>query len=292
MRPLPIDVLRAFVTVVDARGFTRAAEELGRSQPAVSLQIKRLEELIQAPVFEKSARLELTNYGKVCLKYARRILETHDELSDAIERERSGADALRLGIPGELAPSLAPTLISFSQGARGGVGLEFTCDSSETLLEKLRSRQLDVAVALTNEASADYAVRQWRMPMSWISAPGFHIPEKTPLPLVTTAEGSLYHEVAAAALHRAGRRFEIVWKSANIEALTAAVDSGFGVSPYVRGLAPKSARLVPASSISALPDAALGVYTRDDSITPEHPIVESLIGWLGVLSNVAAARSA
>jgi len=289
MRPLPIDVLRAFVTVVDARGFTRAAEELGRSQPAVSLQIKRLEELIGAPVFEKSVRLELTNYGKVCLKYARRILETHDELSDAIERERSGADAVRLGIPGELAPSLAPALADFSQNARVGVGLEFTCDASETLLERLRSRQLDVAVALTNESNADDAIRQWRMPMSWISAPGFHVPEKTPLPLVTTPEGSLYHEVASAALHRAGRRFEIVWTSANTEALTAALDSGFGVSPYVRGLAPKTASLLPTSSICALPDVALGVYTRDRSITPAHPIVESLIGWLGALSSVKAA---
>lgn len=288
MRPLPIDVLRAFVTVVDARGFTRAAEELGRSQPAVSLQIKRLEELIGATVFEKSARLELTNYGKVCLKYARRILETHDELSDAIERERGSADAMRLGIPGELAPSLVASLAGFSQGARGGVGLEFTCDASETLLERLRNRQLDVAVALTNEASADDAICQWRMPMGWISAPGFQVPQKAPLPLVTTPEGSLYHEVAAAALHRAGRRFEVVWKSADIEALTAAVGSGFGVSPFVRSLAPKSARFVPASSIVALPDVALGVYTRDDLASPTHPIVESLIGWLGALSSVKA----
>lgn len=289
MRPLPIDVLRAFVTVVDSRGYTRAAEELGRSQPAVSLQVKRLEELIRAPVFEKSARLDMTVYGKICLKYARRILEIHDELNDVIERERNGGDAVRLGIPGELASSLVPSLAGFSQGERPGGALEFTCDASETLLERLRNRQLDVAVALTHEGGGDDAVRQWRMPMGWISAPDFRVRENAPLPLVTTPAGSLYHEVAVAALHRAGRRFEVVWTSSNIEALTTAVDSGFGVSAFVRGLAPKSARVVPDCAIVGLPDVTLGVYARNDPASSTQSLVERMIGWLGALSSVAAA---
>ncbi|MBV9287876.1 MAG: LysR family transcriptional regulator [Hyphomicrobiales bacterium] len=69
MRSIPIDVLRAFVAVVETRGFTRAAEDLGRSQPTISLQVKRLEELMEAPLFEKAQRFELTGVGSVCFDY-------------------------------------------------------------------------------------------------------------------------------------------------------------------------------------------------------------------------------
>ena len=64
MRGIPIDILRAFVAVVEARGFTRAAEELGRTQPTISLQVKRLEELVEAPLFKKGGRFELSPMGK------------------------------------------------------------------------------------------------------------------------------------------------------------------------------------------------------------------------------------
>lgn len=286
MRPIPIDVLRAFVTVVESHGFTRAAEELGRSQPAVSLQVKRLEELIEAPVFEKSSRLELTRFGKICLKFGRRILDVHDELHAAISRELSGGDALRLGIPSEFAPSLMPSLAGFSLRDAQHVNLEFTCDSSEVLLEGLRNRQLDVAVAVTGEGGAEDAIRQWRMPMNWISAPGYVVRPDEPLPLITMPEGSLYHEVAAAALHRAGRRFEVVCKTANMEALRTAVDSGFGVSAFVRGLAPKSAQVFSSSEIAALPDVTLGLFARNDTASWTGPLVDSMIGWLDALPSV------
>src|ERR1700691_2160661 len=89
MRAIPIDVLRAFVAVVDSCGFTRAAEDLGRTQPTVSLQVKRLEELIEAPLFEKASRLILTRSGEICLDYGRKILAQHDEMLDFLVRQRS-----------------------------------------------------------------------------------------------------------------------------------------------------------------------------------------------------------
>ena len=68
MRGIPIDILRAFVAVVEARGFTRAAEELGRTQPTISLQVKRLEELVEAPLFKKGGRFELSARGGSLLR--------------------------------------------------------------------------------------------------------------------------------------------------------------------------------------------------------------------------------
>ena len=64
MRGIPIDILRAFVAVVEARGFTRAAEELGRTQPTISLQVKRLEELVEAPLFKKACAIRVVERGR------------------------------------------------------------------------------------------------------------------------------------------------------------------------------------------------------------------------------------
>ena len=279
-------MLRAFITVIDARGFTRAAEELGRSQPAVSLQLKRLEELLETPVFDRSSRLNLTRAGAICEKYGRKIIALHDEMVDSVLRERGGSEAIRLGIPSELAPILAPSLAFFSQRENGGANVEFICETSEALLDRLRSRQLDVAVAVTGEGGADDAVKRWRMPMSWISGPQYRLPASGPLPLITTPEGSLYYDLAAAALQRAGRKYEIVCKTANIEMLKAAVDSGLGVSAFMRGLAPKGAQVLEAAEIAGLPDVTLGLYAHADSATPARPLMARMIDWLNALPAV------
>ena len=281
MRAIPIDVIRAFVAVVDSRGFTRAAEDLGRTQPTVSLQVKRLEELVDAPLFEKSSRLTLTRIGEICLGHGRKLLAQHDEMLDSLGRQRRGGEAIRLGMPGEFAPLLVPNLANLAARDREGLNFEFTCEMSETLLERLGANQLDVALAMTPQSGARDAVSQWPMAMSWISAPGYRLPTEGPIPLITTPEGSLYHQVAATALHRAGRSFEIVCKSANFDVLKSAVDSGYGVSAIARALAPASAKVVPPSQISGLPDVALGLFARSgETSKPSRPLVDRMIDFL------------
>ena len=281
MRAIPIDVIRAFVAVVDLRGFTRAAEDLGRTQPTVSLQVKRLEELVEAPLFDKSSRLTLTRTGEICLDYGRKILADHDELLDSLGRQRGGCEAIRLGMPSEFAPFLVPNLVNLAHRDREGLKLEFTCEMSETLLDRLGANQLDVALALTSAGGAGEAVSQWPMPMSWISAPGYRLPTEGPVQLITTPEGSIYHQVAATALHRAGRKFEIICKSANFDVLRSAVDSGYGVSAIAKGLAPASAEVVPTSQIPGLPDVTLGLFTRSGGASaPPRLFVDHMIDLL------------
>lgn len=278
MRAIPIDVMRAFVAVVESRGFTRAAEELGRTQPTVSLQVKRLEELIKAPLFDKASRFALTPIGETCLRHGRKILAQHDEMLDLLERQRRGGEAIRLGMPSEFAPFLVPNLANLAHRGREGLKFEFTCEMSETLLERLGANQLDVALAMTTESGARDAVSQWPMAMSWISAPGYRLPADGAIQLITTPEGSLYHQVAATALHRAGRKFEIVCKSANFDVLKSAVDSGYGVSAIAKGLAPTSVQVVPPSQISGLPDVTLGLFAHSSGLS--SPLVDHMIDLL------------
>src|SRR6202042_3128272 len=106
MRAIPIDALRAFVAVVDSRGFTRAAEELGRTQPTISLQVKRLEELREAPLFKKGGRFELSPVGEVCFDYGKRLLRLHDDMLEELGRNDPNV-AIRIGVPSEFVPILA-----------------------------------------------------------------------------------------------------------------------------------------------------------------------------------------
>ena len=80
MKNLPIDVLRSFVTVADFGSFTQASELLARSQPAISMQLKKLEKLVEHPLFQRSdQKLNLTEDGQVLFEYARQILSLNDE---------------------------------------------------------------------------------------------------------------------------------------------------------------------------------------------------------------------
>src|SRR5579875_1839028 len=128
MRALPVEVVRARIAIVDFRGFTRAAERLGRSQPTISLQIRRLEELIGAEMFESVARLTLSPQGRVAVDYGRKLVAAHDELLEALTRAQPGAERVRLGLPGEFAARLAPTLAGI---AREGFAFETTTGASE-----------------------------------------------------------------------------------------------------------------------------------------------------------------
>ena len=85
MRSLPVDVVRAFLAIVDRRGFTRAAEYLGRTQPTISLQIRRLEELVGGAVFDSTSYLHLTPLGEVVLEYGRQFVQSHDDLAAALK---------------------------------------------------------------------------------------------------------------------------------------------------------------------------------------------------------------
>ena len=268
MRAIPIDVFRAFIAVVDSRGFTRAAEDLGRSQPTVSLQVKRLEELIETPLFEKYSRLTLTRAGELCLRYGRKILAEHDELL-------------------ELVPLLVPSLAEFSQQS-GGANFEFTCEMSETLMERLRSAQLDVVVAMSQEVQPADAIASWRMPMSWVCSGAYRVPSGAPVQLITTPEGSLYHQIATHALQRAGRKYEVVCKSANFDVLRSAVDAGYGVAAFVSGLAPNNGRAAPTSQIGSLPDITLALYARPTSLAAKH-LIERMVELLSASPAVALA---
>lgn len=277
MRALPVDVVRALLAIVDCRGFTRAAERLGRTQPTISLQIKRLEELIGGPAFDNTSRLTLSARGRLVVEHGRKFLAAHDELAEALRRSERAAPSVRLGMPNEFAPMLAAGLVGLAHSGGAPLAFEVTCEQSETLIDRVRARELDMALAMTALRAAD-SVADWRMPLSWIAAPGVAF-DDGPVKLVTPPEGTLFYNIAADALARAGRPFEIVCKSGNPDVLRSAVDAGYGVSLAPVSLAPKGARRVPDTLLAPLPDVTLGLYACEGEAA-DGPLLARMIEML------------
>src|SRR5262249_36964461 len=143
---LDMDVLRTLVTASDLGALNRAAEQVGRSQSAVSQQIRKLEEQVGQPLFRKNGRgLVLTETGDVVLGYARRILELNDEAVAAgggINLE----GAVRFGLPSDFAESWLPAVLGRFKRAHPAVRIEASVDRNALLLDRLDRGQLDLAL--------------------------------------------------------------------------------------------------------------------------------------------------
>ncbi|WP_080578737.1 LysR family transcriptional regulator [Sinorhizobium fredii] len=266
MRSIPTDLLRAFVTIVDLRSYTRAGEQLGRTQPAISLQMKKLQELLGVSLFTKEGGVQITERGELVAGYARQILALNDEMMLKLS-SRDSKGKLRLGIPNDYADHFLPKLMSTL--ARDGVEMTFdvVCDISHNLLDGLRRGLFDIVVAMTPDGPSEGAFMTWKEPLTWVGAKDFPfetIP-RNPLRIVCYPEGCLYRRNMLTALQRDGRNFEIVYTSPSLSGLEAAVGAGFGVTVLARRIIPSALRTIEsARDFPRLADVVVGIYVAPD----------------------------
>ncbi len=265
MRGIPIDILRAFVAVVEARGFTRAAEELGRTQPTISLQVKRLEELVEAPLFKKGGRFELSGVGEVCFDYGKRLLRLHDDMLDELGRNNPN-DAMRIGVPSEFAPVLAPRLNELRADAQVPTTFEVIVDTSRALAAAFRQNALDVAFVVGTGESEPNRIEQWRGQLRWFGKTIDDEQNDRPLPLVLPPQGSPFHEAATGALRAHDLRFEIVCTCSDFAVLVAAAAAGLGVTPMIDGLAPEGLEASSDKRLPLLPEVTLLLLARSQAL--------------------------
>jgi DNA-binding transcriptional LysR family regulator len=265
VRGIPIDILRAFVAVVEARGFTRAAEELGRTQPTISLQVKRLEELVEAPLFKKGGRFELSGVGEVCFDYGKRLLRLHDDMLDELGRNNRN-DAMRIGVPSEFAPILAPRINELRAESQAPTTFEVIVDTSQALAAAFRQNALDVAFVVGTGESELNRIEQWRGQLRWFGKPVDDERNDRPLPLVLPPQGSPFHEAATGALRAHDLRFEIVCTCSDFAVLAAAAAAGLGVTPMIDGLAPEGLEPSSDKRLPLLPEVTLLLLARSQAL--------------------------
>jgi DNA-binding transcriptional LysR family regulator len=225
-----LDLLRSFVSVVDAGGFTRAGERVHRTQSTVSQQIRKLEERLGCTLFRRQGRTTLlTEDGERLLGYARRILSLSDELCDTVGKA-GRVEILRLGLPDDFAVAALTDVVSAFARARPGIRLSVSCDLSCRLGPALAQGDLDV-VLLKRDPGAGTCLAAWPERLHWVGSAAAAAPDgEEPVRLVVRPPGCLYRERAIHALERAGRRWRIVYESPNLPGIQAALRGGLGVA--------------------------------------------------------------
>ena len=198
MQPLDLTLLRSFVALIDCGSIQLAAARVGRSQSAISMQIKRLEEDIGRPLFQREGRnLRPNAAAQDLLLYARRLLRLSDEATASLNRTKA-AGVVRLGMPEDYAAYLlTPTLARFGQDFPLAE-IELTFDSSPALLRLLDTGKLDLAL-VTREPQQPFAVLR-RERFVWTASPEHMAWTRDPLPVALFEAGDLARRFAVEAL--------------------------------------------------------------------------------------------
>lgn len=228
------DLLRTFVTVVDLGAYTRAGQALGRTQPAISLQIRRLEELVGGPLIRQNGRtLSLTSDGEMLLSYARDILRLNDDASAYFNRSRISG-VIRVGLPNDYAVAFLQGVIVDYTRLHQDLTLEIHCGWSPVILERLRADELDVVVAMIDSEHSQYMSRSWVERPMWTGAENCDFDPRDGLPLAAHPEGCAYRARMIQALDAAQIRWRIAYTGPGVSGLQNAVINGLGVSAMTR----------------------------------------------------------
>jgi DNA-binding transcriptional LysR family regulator len=232
-RMLDIDLLRSFVSVVDAGGFTRAGERVHRTQSTVSQQIRRLEDALGRELLHRNGRQATpTEEGERLLSYARRILALAAEARDVVARP-AGEGAVRLGIPEDFAAYRLPVLLSQFAGARPGLRLDVRCGLSVRLARDIERGELDLALFKRDAGESGargHAIATWPERLHWVASRRGLPAQNGSVPLAVFEQGCLYRNRAIHALEAAERAWHVAYTSPNLLGIQAAVSAGLGVS--------------------------------------------------------------
>ncbi|HEX7841437.1 MAG TPA: LysR substrate-binding domain-containing protein [Kofleriaceae bacterium] len=264
---LDLDVLRTLVFAVDLGGFARAARRVGRTQSAVSLQMRRLEESAGQPLFTRAGRsFALTTAGEQVLGYARRLLAINDEAVAAVRGTRL-ACPVRLGVLADFAETWLPQVLARFARTHPTARLEVQVDRRIAMLDALDRGRLDLALVF--EADRPRGVRLGDLPMAWIAPRGSRWASGSVLPLVLFEAPCVFRTAALAALDRAGIPWHVAFTSQSLTGIWAAVDAGLGVTVRTPVGVPRGLQVVdPVAGLPALPSTELWLLDASDSGSP------------------------
>jgi DNA-binding transcriptional LysR family regulator len=271
---LDLDQLRTFVAIADSGSFTRAADTVHKTQSAVSMQMRRLEERIGKPIFGRDGRsAKLTEDGERLLGYARRMVRLSDETVAAFDDdELSGR--VRLGTPDDYADRFLPEILARFARSNPRVEVTVVCEPTIQLVDCLRNGELDLGI-ITNirETPSAEIVRQ--EPLLWVVSNHHRLEEEEVLPLALGRDTCCWRRTALDALAAANRKYRLLYASNNSTALAAAVLAGLAISVQPESaLRPGMRVLSESDGFPRLAACEIGLLRASNR--PSTPLVDAL----------------
>src|SRR5437764_1357899 len=288
---LDVDQLRTFIAIAETGSFTRAADIVHKTQSAVSMQMKRLEERLDRAIFARDGRAsKLTEDGERLLDYARRIVKLNVETIAAFSDELTGR--VRLGVPDDYADRYLPEIMARFSRAYPGVELTVICEETICLLERIKTNEIDLAI-ITN-CSGNMTAENFRQErLLWATSNRHSVHAEERVPLALGRPSCAWRRVATECLETVGRPYRVLYSSGNASAISAAVLSGLAVSVFPEsGLRPGMRVLSAAGNITAsfTPAAAASFFrlTSASDGTSTHTTAPPAFA-ISVLSNRAGS---
>src|SRR5690606_13870253 len=270
--PLPIldlDVLRTFVAIAETGSFTAAANAVFRTPSAVSMQIKKLEEILRCSVFSRDARsVTLTTDGEILMGYARRMLAINREaVSKFVVPDVSGV--VRLGSPDDYGERVLPGVLKRFAQSHPSVAVDVVIDQSSTLRRRLAERELDITLFTTCRNIPAEAEILLTEPIVWGGAKGGCAHMKKPLPISVWEEGCAWRADAIEALGREGVEYRIAYMSAHTAGQRAAILADLAVAPLPRSfIGDDIVALGPDQGLPELSNYNLAMIVSPDASAP------------------------
>jgi DNA-binding transcriptional LysR family regulator len=269
MENLDIAVLRTLIAIDQKGSFARAAKYIGRSESAISLQLRRLEGQVGSPLFHRvGRRMELTDAGQTMLAYARQIVEINDKAL-TVTNGRAAEAVLRIGVPSDLAETWLPPVLARFGRTYSQVRVDAIIGRSPALLAQFNRNELDIAVTFVSGEPPQRARWTTPVPMVWIGRRGFHRKIGDPVRLAVFDPPCLFRAAATNALDASGIEWTVSFTSPSLAGLWGALAAGLGITVRTpQGLPPQLTPLHTDAGLPALPSVGLALFGRGEPSSP------------------------
>lgn len=270
--PLDNDQLQTFLAIVDTGSFTKAADRVFKTQSAVSMQMRRLEERIGKELFMKDGRgNRLTPEGEKLINYARKIIRMNDEAVAAFDDNRLEG-TLRIGTPDDYADRYMPEIIQRFAKSHPNVELYIVCEPSISLAEKMSKGELDIALVTHNPTLRTSDVVRTE-PLLWVASANHSLDRDAPIPLAVGRRDCAWRQLACAALDAHERDYQILFTSWSSVVAASAVLAGMAVT------------VLPESALRS----GMKILTTNDGFPALPPVQIGLMRRPGLSSSLAKA---
>ena len=285
---LDTDQLRSFLAIVDSGSFTRAAERVNKTQSAVSMHIRRLEEQLGCVLFVKQGRgAKLTAEGEELIDYARRIMQAEAGAMAALSR-KGLQGSVRLGIPDDYAEAFLADILTRFNHRHPLVEIAVTCENSIELAALIHAGALELALVTDHEGLTGFEVIR-EEPLRWAAAQRFKPSAAEPIPLALGSSACVWRRVADEALEGRRESVRALFVSKNYTAIGTVVRAGLAATVLPESMIGEGLRILgPADGLPRLPLSRMGLIRSAVASEEAKALAEAIRATIGEGARKAA----
>ena len=291
MLDLDLYLLRAFVSVADVGTVNGAAAALHRTQAAVSLQIRRLEELLGMPLFERSTKgLAVNTQGLLLLPFAREMLAMNDDVQQRIMGQQMEG-RVKLGVVEDFAATRLVDILRAFRDQNPRVEIDMLVMGNRQLAVLFEQDKLDLLICDASIVTRR-PVLLWHEQLLWAVRSDFSVSSEEPLRVIMFESSCPWRDRAMEALSRPSLRWNISCEASTLVAMAAAVQVGIGIGPMIAATIPPGCRSLDRAPDLPVPvDIDIGLYTRADAPAPARYLAEFIARTQDLAGGHAPGRS-